>query len=302
MAEPISRRGLLQLSYCTAAALGISRVATAQDAPTASDSRSHGSREQSASPTVALSPGLQLHYREDWLGAPWIEPEPALLIHGNLESGDVWFGWVPGMAQHYRVFRPDLPGFGQSTAPADFDWTLENLATVLADFLDKLGISSAHIVGAKTGGVIAMQFAAAYPQKTRSLVLASGPFAPVDPKFEHAPQSLRLGSSATPQEIEYFNNLAAGVSKETKTGVQKVLAKINVDSVLPRIKAPTLVITSDRSALQSVETVLRYQPKIPNSRLLVLTSDAYHIAVANAEECVTNTLAFIRDATAHTAT
>jgi hypothetical protein len=45
--------------------------------------------------------------------------------------------------------------------------------------------------------------------------------------------------------------------------------------------------------LQSVDTVLRYQPKIPNSRLLVLTSDAYHVAVANADECVTNVLAFI---------
>jgi pimeloyl-ACP methyl ester carboxylesterase len=271
-------------------------MASAQDARTASDS---GSREQSSSATVALGAGLQLHYREDWLGAPWINPEAALLIHGNLESGEVWFGWLPQMAQQFRVFRPDLPGFGQSTAPADFDWTLENLATVLANFLDKVGVSSAHIVGAKTGGVIAMQFAASYPQKTRSLVLASGPFAPVDPKFEHAPQSLRLGSSATPEEIKYFDSLTAAASKETRAGVQKVLAKINLDGVLPRITAPTLVITSDRSALQSVETVLRYQPKIPNSRLLVLTSDAYHVAVANADECVRNTLAFIRETNQH---
>jgi pimeloyl-ACP methyl ester carboxylesterase len=299
MAEPISRRGLLQLGYRTAAALGISTMASSRDVQAASDS---GSREQSSSPTVAMGPGLQMHYREDWLGAPWIEPEAALLIHGNLESGDVWFGWVPRMAQQFRVFRPDLPGFGQSTAPADFDWTLENLATVLANFLDKVGVPSAHIIGAKTGGVIAMQFAAAYPQKTRSLILCSGPFAPVDPKFEHAPQSLRLGAAASAKEIEYFDNLAASVNKETKTGVQKVLGKIQLDDVLPRIKAPTLVITSDRSALQSVETVLRYQPRIPNSRLLVLMSDAYHVAVTNAEECVTNSLAFIHDASQHAAT
>ena len=100
MAEPISRRGLLQLSYRTAAALGISSMASAQDVRAASDS---DSREQSASPTAALGPGLQLHYREDWLGAPWVNPEAALLIHGNLESGEVWFGWVPGMARHDRA-------------------------------------------------------------------------------------------------------------------------------------------------------------------------------------------------------
>jgi pimeloyl-ACP methyl ester carboxylesterase len=298
MADPISRRGLLQLSYRTATALGISSLANAQAVPPAAGA---DQREQTQASTAALGSGLQLYYREDWLGAPWVNPEAALLIHGNLESGEVWFGWVPGMARHYRVFRPDLPGFGRSTAPADFDWTLQNMATVLANFLDKVGVSSAHIVGAKTGGVIAMQFAASYPQRTRSLVLASGPFTPVDPKFEHAPQQLRLGSAATPEEMEYFNNLTAAVSKETRVGVQKVLSKINLDDVLPKITAPTLVITSDRSALQSVEMVIRYQPKIPNSRLLVLTSDAYHVAVANADECVRNTLAFIRESHPKTA-
>ena len=75
----------------------------------------------------------------------------------------------------------------------------------------------------------------------------------------------------------------------------KLLSGIDLDSVLPKIQAPTLVITTDHSALQTVETVIRYQPKIPNSRLLVLTSDAYHVAVANADECVTNVLAFIND-------
>jgi hypothetical protein len=79
-----------------------------------------------------------------------------------------------------------------------------------------------------------------------------------------------------------------------------VLAGINLDVVLPRITAPTLVITSDRGALQSLDAVLHYQPKIPNSRLLVLTSDAFHVAVANADECVTNTLAFIRESQRHT--
>ena len=68
-----------------------------------------------------------------------------------------------------------------------------------------------------------------------------------------------------------------------------------MESVLPRIAAPTLVITSDRSALQSVETVLRYQQKIPNSRLLVLPSDGYHVAVIRPDECVSNTLSFIKD-------
>jgi pimeloyl-ACP methyl ester carboxylesterase len=75
----------------------------------------------------------------------------------------------------------------------------------------------------------------------------------------------------------------------------KVITSINVEGLLPRIAAPALIITTDRNALQTIETVLRYQPKIPNSRLLVVTSDAYHVAVSNPDECVTSALAFMEE-------
>jgi hypothetical protein len=38
-----------------------------------------------------------------------------------------------------------------------------------------------------------------------------------------------------------------------------------------------------------------YQVQIPNSRLVVIRSDAYHIAAANADECVNHTLAFLQE-------
>ena len=84
----------------------------------------------------------------------------------------------------------------------------------------------------------------------------------------------------------------------TKKGINTALSKFDLarDGVLQRIKAPTLVMTADRGNLQSVETVRQYQMLIPNSRLLVLRSDAFHIAAANADECVTNVLAFIKEA------
>lgn len=247
--------------------------------------------------TVSVNPGLQMFYREDWLGAPWLDPEPVVFLHGNLETGEVWWGWVPRMAQQFRLFRPDLPGYGRSNAPANFDWSLVNFAKVVANFLDAIGVQSAHIVGAKTGGAIAMQFAATYPQRTRTLVVASGPFGPVDPKFENSSQQVRLGSAASKEEIAYFDKLRNETNPDTRRDIAKLLTVINLDELLPRITARTLIITSDRSALQSVETVLRYQPKIPNSRLLVLASDAYHVAVANADECVTNALSLMQGST-----
>ena len=90
--------------------------------------------------------------------------------------------------------------------------------------------------------------------------------------------------------------MMSAMSPQTKIGIGKVSEALNMEGVLPRISAPTLVITTDRSVLQSVETVLEYQKKIPNSRLVVLLSDAYHVAVAKADECVTNARAFIKQA------
>jgi pimeloyl-ACP methyl ester carboxylesterase len=67
------------------------------------------------------------------------------------------------------VLRPDLPGLGRSRIPAGFEWTLPSLAAFVAHVLDKAGVDTAHIIGAKAGGAIAMQFAADYPARTRTL-------------------------------------------------------------------------------------------------------------------------------------
>src|SRR5215472_9162662 len=114
-------------------------------------------------PRITPNSDLELFYEDDWLGPPWVKPEPALLIHGAGESSAAWFGWVPQLAQQFRVLRPDLPGFGRSPVRDDFEWSVANLAALINQFLDTLGIESAHLIGAKLGGAIAMQFAATYP-------------------------------------------------------------------------------------------------------------------------------------------
>jgi len=288
-----SRRDVLHLGCATAATLGASAVMGGL-APVRA--RAQGGPARNA-------PAEELFYREDWFGEPWRKPEVAMLIHGNDESSVVWFGWVPRMAQEFRLLRPDLPGFGRSKVPAGFEWSLPSLATFIARVLDKAGVESAHIIGAKTGGAIAMQFAADYPARTRTLAVASGPASVIKvTNPSPIPQRDRLGSAASKEMVEYWNNMFGTAPEEGTKGLRTALSKFDLarDGVLQRITAPTLVITSDRSALQSVEKVRRYQVLIPKSRLAVLNSDAYHIAAANADECVTTVLAFIKESRAKT--
>ena len=288
MAITISRRDLLHLGGGTAATLGVSAIA----------GELASGRVLAQARPVSNASKEDLFYREDWFGESWRTPEPAVLIHGNDESSIVWFGWVPRMGQEFRLLRPYLPGFGQSKVPAGFEWSLPNLATFVAHVLDKAGVESAHIIGAKTGGAIAMQFAADYPRRTRTLAVASGPASVIAISNPSTiPQRDRLGSAASKEMIEYWNNMFATSPEEGVKGLGTALSKFDLarDGVLQRITAPTLVMTADRSALQSVEKVRQYQLLIPKSRLVVLHSDAYHIAAANADECVTNVLAFIKE-------
>jgi 3-oxoadipate enol-lactonase len=291
MALTKSRRDLLHFGYGTVAAVGVSAAA------------------MTLGPARALAQGgpasnasaEDFFYREDWFGEPWRKPETAVLIHGNAESSIVWYAWIPRMAQEFRVVRPDLPGFGRSRIPASFEWSLPSLATYVAHVLDKAGIDSAHIIGAKAGGTIAMQFAADYPARTRTLSVASSP-ASVPPTVlsftnpSQIPQLDRLGSAASKEMVDYWDNMFKTAPEIPTKGLRAAVTDLARDGVLQRIKAPTLVMTADRSKTQSVEQTREYQKLIPNSRLVVLQSDGYHIAASNADECVTNVLAFIKEA------
>ena len=98
--------------------------------------------------------------------------------------------------------------------------------------------------------------------------------------------------------VEYWENMFATASEITSKGLLTAVygSDFARDGVPQRIKAPTLLMTADRGQAQSVEKARQYQTLIPNSRLVVLRSDGYHIAASNAEECVTNVLAFIKEA------
>jgi len=143
-----------------------------------------------------------------------------------------------------------------------------------------------------------MRFAADYPKRTRALVVVGAPASTLviaDPS--PIPQRDRLGSDASKEMIAYWNALFSRPDREGANGLSTAASNFDLakEGVLQRITAPTLVITADRSKMHSVEKARAYQMQIPNSRLVVIRSDAYHIAAANADECVTQTLAFLKE-------
>ncbi len=264
-------------------------------------------------PSVEIDSTLTMFYEDNWFGEPWCRPDVALLVHGIAESSRAWYAWVPGMASELRMLRPDLRGFGQSTIPKpDFQWSAAAFALDLKRFLDKLEIDAVHIVGAKFGGSIAFQFAADYPERTRTLAVLSGPsrahrtggsmdLTSVPNRIREVgvrgwaaeTQRARLGSEVPDEQLTWWTDMMSGSDPRVCIGVSSSVNQLDLFNILPRIQAPTLLVTTDRSPLQSVETVRETQLRISDSELLVLPSDSYHIAAAQPAECCSHVLNFI---------
>ncbi|MBQ4279138.1 MAG: alpha/beta fold hydrolase [Rikenellaceae bacterium] len=93
-----------------------------------------------------------------------------VLLHGYLESLDVWDDFAAGLARRYRVIAPDLPGHGISEVHDEVH-TMEFLAGVVRGALDELGVDRCVMVGHSMGGYVAQAFAEAWPERLLGLAL-----------------------------------------------------------------------------------------------------------------------------------
>src|SRR5258708_2664101 len=252
-------------------------------------------------PTFRPSPDLDMHYSVDDFTDPWRQPATILMLHGNAESGLAWYAWVPKLARRFRVVRPDMRGFGQSTPmPANHAWTLDQLAEDFCRLMDHLGVARFHLVGAKIGGTIARAFAARRPERLITLTVVGTP-----PPFrvgaaERVPDLIRdfeirgveygarqnmgdgLGSASPPEGVEWWSKFMGRTAVSTQIGFMGTIACANITTDLPKIACPTLVITTQESGLGSVDDMRAWQGQIPDSELLVLPGNSYHVAATHA--------------------
>jgi len=263
-------------------------------------------------PMLQLSPGVDMFYRVDDYTDPWRKPETILLCHGNNESHLALYGWVPHLAWHYRVVRPDMRGFGESTPMArDFPWTLDVVIDDYVKLMDHLGIERFHLVGAKIGGVINRAFAARRAERVQTLTVVGSP-PPVradaatraarvkeveELGIEHwARRSMgaRLGSKFPKEGVEWWIQYMARTSMASEAGFAATINFSDISADVKKIKCPMLVITTQESGLASVEQTRAWQEQVPHSELVVLPGDSFHAAATDPDACAQALLDFVQ--------
>jgi pimeloyl-ACP methyl ester carboxylesterase len=116
--------------------------------------------------------GINVFYRE--AGAP--NAPAVLLIHGFPTSSHMFRELIPRLAESYHVIAPDLPGFGFSDAPdrSQFRYTFENLARIIAEFTDAIGLHRFAIYVFDYGAPVGFRLALAHPGRITAIISQNG--------------------------------------------------------------------------------------------------------------------------------
>jgi pimeloyl-ACP methyl ester carboxylesterase len=115
---------------------------------------------------------LDIFYREAGAkNAPAI-----LLLHGFPTSSQMFRNLIPALADEYRVIAPDYPGYGHSSMPSHdkFAYTFDNLAKVIDEFTEKVGLTKYAIYVQDYGAPIGYRLASQHPDRITAIVVQNG--------------------------------------------------------------------------------------------------------------------------------
>ncbi len=129
---------------------------------------------------------------------------PVILVHGWVGSWRYWIPTLQLLQTKYRVYALDLYGFGDSAKNPQY-YTLEHQITLLADFMQQLGIPKAALIGHGLGALIVAEFARRYPDRVPRMLVASAPLFDPGDLEQRVPAGRKL-----------FNHRAAPAEPDTQ--------------------------------------------------------------------------------------
>ncbi len=228
-------------------------------------------------------PGGRLHYLSMGDGPPLV------LLHKLGGWAPEWRTIAPILAQRYRVIAFDMPGHGDSTmfGPAPYIMTLGEHAAMIHAALKDMGVDRFNLLGASLGGCASVVLAACYPESVEKLMLLSTALFSVFTLAEVAAEDAQIRSRYGPnweplprtgEQVKEFANLDPRVNDELNQSRAKGGAWVRasergvevagVDTFLPRITAPTLLVYSDRGRYTHFEAVGRAKLKTVEVRII----------------------------------
>lgn len=228
----------------------------------------------------------------DWSGTEL----PVVLLHPNRTNARVWDFVVEHSALPNRFIAPDQRGHGLSDYPAS-DYRYEDYLADTCALLDALGAPRVHLVGAATGGNLALLLASRWPQRVDRLVVVD-PGLSLDPALsarvreqmvkEYRFPSLAAARAAMPFSTRWSEAMkdhfsAHSFSPNPDGSVQwryHPPGVVETEHMLEtpiwneiRVHQPTLVIRGAHSAVFPPHNMDRLANLIPGARTMAIDAD-----------------------------
>lgn len=211
------------------------------------------------------SQGLRLHYA-DWgnEAAP-----PVVLLHGGRDHCRSWDWIARALQPHFHVMSADLRGHGDSAWATGSSYSFADHIYDMTRMVAAAGIQQMALVGHSYGGMIAMAYAGAYPDKVSKLAVLDGAFlrnapsSPIDRQIARWAADLDKISASKPRRYRTVEEAADRMSERNKhltreqaLHLAKHAVKQNADGTFiwkydpyQRVSAPYRLSADDYTAL-----------------------------------------------------
>lgn len=220
--------------------------------------------------------GLSMHFRTSG-NSVQSEHLPIILVHGFVASSRYMAPLATHLAPNFRVYAPDLPGFGKSEKPSQV-LNLAELADALDAWMASLGLNRANLVGNSLGCNILVEFALRHDKRVKCLVL-QGPTG--DPAIRTVHQQIarwlvngwREPSDTSMSKIFFKDYMAAGLRRAILTF--RYFMQHRIEDKLSHVQAPTLVIRGSRDPMVTQAWARQIVHLLPQGRLVEIPGGAH---------------------------
>jgi 2-hydroxy-6-oxonona-2,4-dienedioate hydrolase len=220
--------------------------------------------------------GLRMHARVSEGSSSQGRPA-VVLVHGLVVSGRYMVPAAERLAAHYRIYVPDLPGFGKSEKPSRA-LSVAELSGALEAWMREVGLGRVALVGNSFGCQIIADLAVRHPSRVERAVL-QGPT--MDPRARAALRQLGRLLLDTPREppsllpIELLDYLSAGTARAWRT--LRYALEDRIEDNLPRAQMPTLIVRGERDPIAPQRWAEEAARLLPEGWLVVIPGAAHAV-------------------------
>lgn len=199
---------------------------------------------------------------------------PIVMLHGLVVSG-TYFGPVAAyLDDHYRVYVPDLPGYGRSSSTRT--WSIPWITSRVADWMDAHELGACVIVGNSLGCQIATQLAVFRPDLVAGLVLVAPTMDPRVTGIVHIALRAALDLPREHQSLWgiWLTDLFRAGPRRALRMLHESLTDDQV-SRLPNVLPPTLIIGGERDPIVPPEWIYDMAKRMPMARPFIIPGSAH---------------------------